>query len=528
VENGMSDRSVRALSARALMLLTLFASAITLGAQTPDARFDAARDTIRAIMQATGVPSVSVAIARGDRILWEESFGFADVERKTRATPHTMYSLASISKPITATGLMTLVERGKVELDRPANRYLGAAKLRAFEGTADSATVRRLLTHTSGLPLHYQFFYAGGPPVHTMDTAIARYGVLVYPPGERYFYSNLGYGILDHIIARTSGIPYSDFMQREVFAPLGLTEMTVSDGAGLGARAAVRYDNEGNAIPPYTFDHLGASSVYASAHDLVRFGQWHLGVSLAGATDVLTAETRRRMQASDAPADGPGSARGLGWGITEDDHGLRRIAHSGSMPGVATILMLYPAESLAVVVLANRSGVPIGRIAAAMTSAVSPRYADARRKRAEEDRQADARRDAARAAAGASANGPADSTRPPEFVGRWSGRVLIRDDSVALTLDIPVSGPARLRLGTQPETELALRFRTPDEWVATRFEGEILGADAAGARAQGRHPVSLTLTRRGDRLTGWASVMTADSLSYGAVSYRVELGRGGG
>jgi CubicO group peptidase (beta-lactamase class C family) len=517
---------------RTLAFVALFAAA-PLGAQpvTPD--FGAVRDTIRAIMAAGNVPSISVAIARGDRVLWEESFGSADIERKIPATPHTLYSLASISKPITATGLMVLVERGRIDLDQPANRYLGAGKLRAFEGPVADATVRRLLTHTAGLPLHYQFFYAGGVPVHSMDTAIARYGIVVYRPGERYFYSNLGYGILDHIIARTSGSSYPEFMQREVFGPLGLSEITVSDGSALGERGAVRYDNDRTPLPPYTFDHLGASSVYASAHDLVRFGQWHLGVRLPGARDVLTAETRRRMQRSDAPADQPGSARGWGWGIAEDDNGLRRVAHGGGMPGVATLLWLYPAESLSVVVLANAGGVPTARIAAAMTSAVVPSYAEIRRARADSARQARAARGGNEPAADVAA-----SAR--EVAGRWSGTILVRAERIPFTITVDAEGRGVARLGDQAETPLEnLHFE--GGWLSGRFTGEVLGADAAGPAARGRHMIVLHLKvgnrdsgignrestegSGAQRLHGWASVIANADRSYGAVSYRVELAR---
>ena len=521
--SAMNVRAIRDQCRRIAVLGALCAASLPLGAQSPDRRFDAVRDTIRAIMEANKVPSISVAIARGDSILWEESFGYADKERGIRATPRTMYSLASISKPITATALMVLVERGKVVLDQPANRYLGPAKLRAFEGLADSATVRRLLTHTAGLPLHYQFFYAGGAAAHSMDTAIARYGVLVYPPGEMYFYSNLGYGMLDHIIARTSGMSYPEFLRREVLEPLGLPDMTVSDGSDLGDRAAIRYDNDGKPIPPYTFDHVGASGVYASAHDLVRFGQWHLGVSLPGAKDVLTRETRARMQVSDASAGEEGVARGWGWGIAEDDLGLRRVAHGGGMPGVSTVLALYPAESLSVVVLANAASVPTARIAAAMTAAVVPRYASERMARAERARQAMVARPNA-GASGAPAGGGDERPRPAALAGRWTGTILVHGDSIPLALDIPASGAARARLGSQPETGLAVSIQDEQNGRMTaRFEGEILGADAAGSQAKGSHPIVLTLRRRGNALTGWASVLTTRQLMYGAVSYRVFL-----
>src|SRR5881296_3286584 len=92
------------------------------------------RELIRQRLVEQTIPSLAVAVARDGEILWEEGFGWADRENRVPATEHTMYSLASISKPITTTGLMVLKERGKLELDRPVNEYLGAAKLKAWIG----------------------------------------------------------------------------------------------------------------------------------------------------------------------------------------------------------------------------------------------------------------------------------------------------------------------------------------------------------------------------------------------------------
>jgi len=188
------------------------AVALPVGAADP---FDAVRASIRKQLVETEMPSLAVAVARDGKILWEEGFGWADREKRLPASEHTMYSLASISKPITATGLMVLVEAGKVDLDRPVNDYLGSAKLRARVGDAAQATVRRVANHSSGLPLHYQFFYADEPyRPPSMDETILRYGNLVTLPGEKYQYSNLGFGVLDYVIARVSGNSYPDFMRQ--------------------------------------------------------------------------------------------------------------------------------------------------------------------------------------------------------------------------------------------------------------------------------------------------------------------------
>jgi CubicO group peptidase (beta-lactamase class C family) len=204
------------------------------GLGASDSRFDAARAKILLLMEKDELPSVAVAVAQHGKIIWEQGFGYADREQLQPATSDTMYSLASISKPFTATAVMELVQKGKIRLDAPANDYLGAAKLTGLAGDASGADIRHILSHTSGLPLHWQFFYANedyrDPP---MEDTILRYGVLVNPPGELFQYSNLGFGILGHIVSLVSGLSYPDAMQKIVFAPLGLTHTSSGSAPGL-------------------------------------------------------------------------------------------------------------------------------------------------------------------------------------------------------------------------------------------------------------------------------------------------------
>jgi len=251
-------------------------------------RFDAVRASIGAQLTERRVPSLAVAVAQDGRILWEEGFGFANRERHVPATADTIYSLASISKPLTATALMTLVKAGKIDLDRPINDYLGIAKLTARVGDAQAATVRRVANHTSGLPEYYQFFYYNEPwrrPV--FDETIRRYGNLVTLPGEHFEYSNLGYGVLSHVVARMSGKTFADYLREAVFRPLGMARTTASPNPAQQGNMAIRYGDDGRPIPFYNTDHDGASAVYASAHDLIRFGIFHLKAHLADQAAIL-------------------------------------------------------------------------------------------------------------------------------------------------------------------------------------------------------------------------------------------------
>ena len=174
---------------RISLALLLFAAVITAASarqNNSSAAFDRVREFIKQQLTERRLPSIAVAVARDGQIIWEEAFGWADTEKRVPATPHTMYSLASISKPITATGLMILKERGRIELDRPINEYLGEAKIAVRVGNPAEATVRRVANHTAGLPLHYQFFYDDEPyRAPSRDETIRRYGNCVTAPGER-------------------------------------------------------------------------------------------------------------------------------------------------------------------------------------------------------------------------------------------------------------------------------------------------------------------------------------------------------
>ncbi|MEO8453002.1 MAG: serine hydrolase domain-containing protein [Gemmatimonadota bacterium] len=347
-------------------------SAFLLAPSSASAQFDAVKASIQRKLTEDGVPSLAVAVARNGKIVWEAAYGWADREKRIPATEHTMYSLASISKPITATGLMVLVERGQVDLDRPVNDYLGTAKLNGHAFDASKATVRLVAAHRAGLPLHYQFFYEDEPFKRpAMDETIRRYGNLVTPPGERYQYSNLGFGIIDYVVSRVSGTSYPEFMRREVFMPLGLTHTSVDIGPGLEAFAATRYAADGTPIPFYDFDHPGASAVFSSAHDLVRFGMFHLKDKLPEQKAILTAASIDAMHVA-VGSTGARSGYGIGWEHTVNEKGLEILSHDGGMGGVSTTLTLLPQLDAVVVVLANSSSGAPSAISEEIVAVLAP------------------------------------------------------------------------------------------------------------------------------------------------------------
>jgi CubicO group peptidase (beta-lactamase class C family) len=477
---------------RRLLVLGLLVPSLLRAQQAPaHDQWSSVRDTIRALMTRANVPSVAVAVARGHQIIWEEGFGWADRERMIRATPNTMYSLASISKPMTATGLMTLVERGKIDLDKPANDYLGVGKLTGLAGDASGATVRRVMSHTAGLPLHYQFYYANQSyPVVSNDETIARYGILVNPPGEVYEYSNLGYGIIDQIMSRSSGQDYADFMRANVFMPLGLTHTSVGIAPGLEPYVAQRYDLKQRLIPFYDFDHRGASAIFSSAHDLVRFGMFHLKDHLADQRAILKDSTITAMQQAVAPAN-----YGLGW-IVDERNGLKFVSHTGGMPGVQTGLNLYPAEDVAIVVLINAVA-DAPKVTHEIERIILPRYAEAQRL--------------------TQTPPPAKTAfRPPnELVGEWSGTIRTWDRSMPLTVAIKPDGDVHVHVEGQMEALL-----NDAKWENNELTGRFAGTIPTSDASRWPHEILLSLRLRNAALSGMAAaVTTTDPVYFALTSY---------
>ena len=496
--------------------LLLVAFATPLRAQAPD-RWQPIRDSIEKQLVRVSGAAMAVAVAKDGKIIWEQGFGWANREKMIPATPNTMFSLASISKPITATGLMVLAARHQVDLDHPANDYLGVGKLTGLAGDASAATVRRVLNHSAGLPLHYQFFYANEnrhPP--TMDETIARYGILVSAPGERFQYSNLGFGIIDYIISRTSGQSYRDFMRREVFLPLGLTHTSIDIGPGLEPYAAERYERHGQPVPFYTFDHNGGSAVYSSAHDLVRFGMFHLKDHLADQRPIISDSLIDIMHQPLWPnAFDSITGYGLGWVSHQSDHGFRLFEHSGGMPGVATTLNIYPTEHLAIVALTNGGGDPFS-IAQDIAAILLPRYGDS-----------------LKADRAHKTPPPVTKFTPtPELIGTWEGTLRTWQKSLPFRLTVLADGDVKVRIGPEPkpntedseDTQLESLLNGV-EWTRPVLSGRFAGTIPTPDASWTPHSIALDLRLVDGKLRGQASAQTPDTPVYFSIASYVELAK---
>ena len=334
---------------RALSVLPLATACF---ATEPDLFHPIREEIAKAILsgKATGV---AVAVVHRGRIIWEEGFGWANREAGLRATPHTPFSLASISKPFTTTLLTVLAADGRLSLDEAANAYLGDLSLRGVG--ADNVTIRELGAHASGLPSLFEMYPTDGslsPP--TPDAILRAYGTLAYPAGQIYEYSNIGYAAIGVIASRLTKMDFGRLITSRLLMPLGLRDSFFATDASHLKRAAARYDEMEQSIPYYTTATPPSGELYASAHDLAQFALFNLkGHTIAG-RPVLDEHWLDELHKPvlRGPAAG---ATTFGWFSGRGAAGIPVLFKDGGQPGVSTVLYLVPSESLACLVLTNRS-----------------------------------------------------------------------------------------------------------------------------------------------------------------------------
>lgn len=496
-------------------LLVAVLAAASASAVQADDRFEPVRELIRDKIDNNGIPSIAVAVAKDGEIVWEQGFGWADRENRIEADADTVYLLASISKSLTATALMTLVQEGKIDLDAPVNDYLGPAKLRSWVGDPNEATVRRVANHTAGLGPADQFFFgeAEAALVPPMDTVIARYGHIVQPPAQRYAYSNLGYSLLGHVVERVSGQSFADYMREEVFLPLGMQHTSVGFDPGLGTNA-VLYGLQGERIPLLVRAGPSAGDIRSSARDLLRFGMFLAGQSGAGGgRPILDAVSLQEMRRPTSNMTESGYGYGIGLHTVETwPSGPRGFEHGGSMTGSSTLMTILPEQGLVVAVLSNRWHSQVGEVRDAIVRAMLPDWPVHVR--------SEGKTDAAR---------PAPSALPTDWQGDWCGTLYTHEREIPVALKVLPSGEVHVQIDDQL-WGLLNEAAFEDGTLKGRSPNYVPVADTE----RRRHDVRLELARQGDLLTGMVTAGVGPKFPVGdrdypyfvyALHYRVELRR---
>ena len=303
-----------------------------------------------------GYPGAAFAIVRDGKITRSAGIGRSDDSgRPVRA--ETPFVIGSLSKPVTATAVMQLVERGLVHLDAPVTRYL--ADFRLADGRASEITVRQLLTHTSGIPTS-----AGSAPLSKAVTSLQAQVAdlasvsLESDPGGALAYSNANYLLLGRLVERVSGTAFGAFIVDNVFEPLGMTHAHVdlatatSDGLTDAHRFWFGIPQAGE--PLWRPDLLPAGWLVASAEDLGRFVAANVNGGRIDGRRILSSAGIEQMHKGAVTA--VRGAYGMGW-IEATLGSTRVVSHSGSTTDMASAMYVAPDQRTGLVVLFNGQSV---------------------------------------------------------------------------------------------------------------------------------------------------------------------------
>lgn len=467
------------------LIVSLLPSSAT-AQDSPD--FSKADALIRSYIS-SGVPSIAIAVTLHGKIIWEKAVGMANQSDRMPATTHTPYYLASVSKTMTATALMELIQEGKIDLDRPVNNYLGAAKLSSQAWNPEDATILKIATHTAGLAT-YDWNCLKDDPKCSTDTneLIRRYGVIVWKPGDHFDYSNADYGILGEVVAHSSRERLSEVMKKKVFLPLGMHDCFLDSSLLNMSTAAVRYDSSHPSVPMPTQRSTtpGASSMYCSVHDLALFGMFHLKDHVGIKRRPLSDRSIDEMQRPIVPVEDGGSY-GFGWWVQNNLNGYHGVLAQGGTKDATAYLQLIPSEDISVAMLWN-SGAPDGsKVIDEILATMLPRY-----------------RDALTHNSSSMVNAlPVPAKAAKSFLGTWAGSIHTYRGDVPLTLVIDPSGSGSAKLGSEPEVHVS-RFRFDGNVVKC----ELPGISGLGDTGPDPYSIDVKLYLHGDALVGAARTAT--------------------
>ncbi len=343
----MNDRSIVRRRPGVAVAITVSVLLCTGPLHADDAPPSDAVDALFASYEVGIRPGVAVAVIRDGKTVFEGVYGHARLDDALPIDRNTAFRLASVSKQFAAMAVMILAEDGALSLDDPIGKYV--PELAVF----DDVTIRHLLLHTGGLPDYYDTIDTshGMPTNHDAAVLLGRMASPDFPAGDRYAYSNPGYDMLGPIVAAASGMPFGEFVEKRIFAPLGMSGSRVHDErkpvvpnraygyARCGERFVLDDDDPLNII-------IGSGGVYSTLSDLLR---WDAALY----TDTLV--SREMLDAAfSSGTNNAGESLDYGFGWAIDRYaGYKRLRHGGSWVGFRSHIMRIPGLRFTVILLSN-------------------------------------------------------------------------------------------------------------------------------------------------------------------------------
>jgi CubicO group peptidase (beta-lactamase class C family) len=322
---------------------------------------------IQRTLIAGNIPSASIALIAGDRVVWTGAYGYSNLWARTPATPNTVYLIGSTFKAMSTIALLQQMEQGKFKLDDRVNDYLTDFKIQG-EDAQHPVTFRHLLTHTSGLsggdfgPLSVWGDTAPPP----LEEYLRKSLKVAKPPLTSVVYSNLAYTLVAYLVQKFSGVPYKQYIQEHVFTPLEMTSTAFEPTPEMEERLSIPYTVEEKTGSQVAAVRLKASVwpagiVYGTVPNQANWLITNLNGGVFKGKRIISEETLEQMFTRQYDQFKGGiegiwgndtAGFGLTWWVQVRD-GERYIAHSGSVPGYTAFLLGNRDRKLGFAILTN-------------------------------------------------------------------------------------------------------------------------------------------------------------------------------
>jgi len=303
-----------------------------------------------------GLPGIAVGVVSDQELVWSKGFGFADITARLPMTPATKFRIASNSKLFTAIAIMQLREEGKLGLDDPVVKYLPWFKEQPAGEDDGPITIEQLLSHSSGLQRDAGDHWAS-TTFPTTDEIERLYADRQAPfaPAVRWKYSNFAFALAGLVVERVSGARWADYVERNIFEPLGMNASSVDeDVAGLAVPYARRMPDGSRAVLPFV-DSRGmaaATGVTSNVEDLARFVSALFRGGPRGGRQIVSGGSWREMLRVRSVEEDWTSGTGLGFDVKRVN-GRTFVGHTGGFPGNATQTLIHLGDKVGVIVLTN-------------------------------------------------------------------------------------------------------------------------------------------------------------------------------
>ena len=283
-------------------------------------------DKLFECMVNAAVPGASIIVINQGKILHKKGYGLANIEQNKPNTPETIFRIGSMTKQFTAMAILQLYDKGMLQINDYVEKYMPGTM------NGNKVTIKHLLTHTSGI-------------LESLDSE------LVFTPGDQISYSNAGYYLLGKIIEKVSGISYENYLQKNIFKPLGMDNTGYEHPNSRARNSALGYkisDNDSyiNVSEPDISGAYAAGALYSTAEDMYRWDQVLYTEKLIKTSTLNQAFSQMTLN------DGSKAKYGFGWMVNQW-RGLKEVGHGGDITGFNSYIARFPEEQFTVIVLSN-------------------------------------------------------------------------------------------------------------------------------------------------------------------------------